>query len=316
MIRCVGLFVTSLVIASSAASAKAAGDARHHAIVERHGGWMARDANPNHAWMYVASGTESIIAIYDLEHRFGPHKIGEITQGLTNPSGLAVDAKGALYATNYDNGNAGGGVSIYPPGATSPSLTLSQGLSVPLDVAVDDIGNVWVVNRGSAPSIVVYPPGQTTPSQVITSSLIQVPTQIIFDSAQDVYFGDNLMGVSEIPAGSSVPVSLNLQKLTATSGIALDPTNGDLFVSTDGPQKILVYPAGQTQPSRTLKLSATACFLANGVIRNREFVFVPDCGSTGNIWVFNSNKNSPLETWNLPAAGGACCIAFKPAGVP
>jgi hypothetical protein len=283
----------------------------------RSSGWMAPDANPKHAWMYVASGTASVIGIYDVMGPFGPRKIGEITQGLNRPSGLAVDAQGTLYAANYDNGNPGGTVAIYPAGATSPSLTLSEGLSVPLDVAVDASGDVYVVNRGSVPGIVVFPPGATTPSATITGSLIQIPAQVIFDAAGDLYFSDNVTGVSEIPYGSQQPVSLNLQGPGTTGGIALDPTNGNLFVSyIHGPNEVLVYAPGQQQPTRKLSANFQACFLASGAIRNREYIFVPDCGVTGDVLVFKHNAETPVTTWTFSAAGGACCIAFKPAGVP
>jgi hypothetical protein len=326
--RYTALLATSLLVGCGAASAtqqsvaptQAAREAPSHSVPPTTGsrGWLSPRANAKHPWMYVASGTQSIIAIYDLA-RFGTPKIGEITQGLNRPGGLAVDAQGTLYAANYDNGIAGGTVAIYPAGATSPSLTLSQGLSVPLDVAVDANGDVYVVNRGSPPSIVVYPPGQTTPSRTITSSLIQVPAQVLFDSARNLYFSDNVTGVSEIPFGSQQPVSLNLQGPGgATGGIALDAKNGNLFVSyIHGPNEVLVYAPGKKAPLRKLKgFSFQACFLNSGAIKSDEYIFVPDCGVTGNVWVFKHNASNPYTVLTFTAAGGACCIAFKPAGVP
>jgi len=314
--RFVGVIASAFVVGFCGALTAKAAVVPHRQPAQRYGGWMARNANPRHAWMYVASGTSSVIAIYDLASPFGPRLIGKITQGLTNPSGLAVDARGTLYAANYDNGNPEGTVVVYPPRATRPSLTLSQDLSVPLSVNVDAGGNVWVLNRGSAPSIVVYPPGQSSPSHVITTALIQYPGQIVFDSAQNAYFSDYATGVSEIANGSYQPVSINLQGLSDASGVAINSRSGDLFVSTDGPQKVLVYALGDAQPERTLKLRVTACFLSSGILKGREYIFVPDCGSTGDVWIFKSGASKPLATWNFPATGGACCIAFKPAGVP
>jgi hypothetical protein len=229
---------------------------------------------------------------------------------------MTLDAQGTLYVANYNHGTFGGGVTVYPAGSSTPSLTLSQGLGAPLDVAVDTNGDVYVVNRGSPPSIVVYPPGQTTPSRSITSSLIQSPTQVLFDSARNLYFGDNNAGVSEIAFGSQQPVSLNLQGLANTSGIALDPLDGDLFVADIHFNKVFVYPPGNVQPARKLKATVQACFLGSGAIKDAEYIFVPDCGNSGNVWVFKHNASKPLTVLTLNAAGGACCIAFKPAGVP
>jgi hypothetical protein len=311
MTRYAPFFAVALLVGSSAASAT-------QQSAPGSPGWLAPRANARHPWMYVTSGTKSVIAIYDLA-RFGTPKIGEITQGLNRPSGLAVDAQGTLYAANYNNGAGGGTVTIYPAGATSPSLTLSQGLSVPLDVAVDANGDVYVVNRGSPPSIVVFPPGQTTPSRTIISSLIQVPAQVVFDSSRNLYFSDNVTGVSEIPFGSQQPVSLNLQgQGGATGGIALDRKNGNIFVSyIHGPNDVFVYAPGNQVPLRKLSgVSFQACFLGSGEVRNTEYIFVPDCGSTGNVWVFKHTANNPHSVLTFTAAGGACCIAFKPAGVP
>lgn len=326
MTRCAVLLATALLFGCGAAAAtqeslapkQSVAQAQSPSLPSGSGGWMAQHANRKHPWMYVASGTSSVVAIYDLTGPVGPHKIGEITQGLNRPGGLAIDAQGTLYAANYDNGIAGGAVTIYPAGATIPSLTLSQGLSVPLDVAVDANGDVYVVNRGNPPSIVVYPPGQSTPSRTITSTLIQVPAQVLFDSARNLYFSDNVTGVSEIPFGSQQPVSLNLQRQGgATGGIALDPKNGNLFVSyIHGPNDVFVYAPGNGVPLRKLKVVVQACFLDSGAIRNAEYIFAPDCGTSGNVWVFKHNANNPYTVLTFTAAGGACCIAFKPGGVP
>jgi|HubBroStandDraft_2_1064218.scaffolds.fasta_scaffold208261_2 hypothetical protein len=79
-----------------------------HQLAQRHGGWMAENANPKHACMYVASGLSDPILIYDLGSPFGPRKLGEITDGLTKPAGIAVDGQGTLYAPNHNEGQPGG----------------------------------------------------------------------------------------------------------------------------------------------------------------------------------------------------------------
>ncbi len=277
---------------------------------------MARDANPKHPWMYVASGLSNPILIYDLASPFGPRKIGEITDGLTKPGGIAVDSQGTLYAPNYNEGNPGGTVTIYPAGATSPSLTLSQGLSVPIDVAVDASGNVYVMNRGTSPNIVVFPPGQTTPTETITSSLIQSPNQMVFDSAQNLFFTDDNGGVSEIPYGTQQPVSLNLQGLERPQGLAFDPLTGNLFVADLDLNKVLVYAPNNENAVRKMKIPFNSCFLANGTLKDGQYIFVPDCRTSGTVLVLKHNAKRPKTSWNFNTGIGACCLAFKPAGVP
>src|SRR5262249_7043478 len=150
--------------------------------------------------------------------------------------------------------NASGTVTLYPPGATSPSLTLTKGLTNPIGAATDARGNVWVTNRGRVPSILVYPPGQTAPAETITSALIQYPAELAFDSAGNTYFSDNLTGVSEIPLGSLQPVSLGLKDFpNQVNGLALDPRDGTLFVSFGFlTNQVNVYARGQQNPERIL----------------------------------------------------------------
>jgi serine/threonine-protein kinase len=190
---------------------------------------MARDAHPRHPWLYVSGINNNVVDIYDLA-KFAVPQIGEITKGLNHPGGISLDGAGNLYVANQ----GGGTVTIYAPGETLPSLTLSQGLTEPVDSAIDANGDVYVSNRATTPSIVVYPQGQTVPSATITSSLIQIPTAVIFDATGNLYFADNNTGVSEMAAGTQQLVSLGLQQDLPASGLALDPLTGDLFVSGPG----------------------------------------------------------------------------------
>jgi serine/threonine protein kinase, bacterial len=273
---------------------------------------VARDATGAHPWLYVGGFSNNVVAIYDLE-KFGTPQIGTITNGINGPGGLAIDSQGTLYVANQSAGN----VTIYPAGTIAPSLTLSQGLQSPQSVAVDSHGNVYVCNRGSAPAIVVYPPGQTTPSQTITSSLIQSLTQIAFDSAGDLYFGDSNTGVSKIPASSTTPVSLNLQGLARTDGIARDPVNGNLYVGNfgNGKDEVLVYAPGNVNPVRTLNHSDGADLFDIGRMQNTEYLFAPD-SYINVVHVFKHGRSNPVATISVAAAHYPVGLAFKHAGIP
>lgn len=207
-------------------------------------------------------------------------------------------------------------MSVYAAGATTPSLTLSQGLSEPASVVVDGQGNVWVTNEGNQPSIVVYPPGQTTPSQTITGNLIQMPQQLTFDAAGDAFFADNIAGVSEILAGTTQATSLNLGKLlhNATNGIAIDPRNGTLFVSFGFfHNQLNAYGAGHTRPKRILT-APTADSLAVATFLGHEDLFVPG-SQTNTVSIFHAGANSAFASFSI-ATQYTRSVAFKPAGVP
>jgi len=283
----------------------------HRAFGHRSPGWMAAGANPKHAWLYVSGFDSGNVLIYDLD-RFGIPQIGEITDGIQGPRDITLDGAGNLYVANT-NGNT---VTIYAPGATSPSLTLSQTLSGPVCATADAQGNVWVSNHGGPASISVFPPGQTAPSQTITGDVIASPEQIAFDAAGDAIFGDDTMGVSEIPAGSTNPVSLHLKGLVsrATEGIALDGRRDLTYVSFGFlTNHVNVYHGTHKSPIRALS-APTADGLAIGTFRGREVLFVPG-SQTSTVSLFYAGAKASFATMAVGTSytRGA---AFKPAGVP
>jgi hypothetical protein len=278
----------------------------------RQRGWMAPDANPNHAWLYVSGNMSNDVVIVDLEKRRMP-TIGRITQGVSAPGGLTIDKNGTLYVANES-----GSVTIYPAGSVAPAMTLTQNLSQPQSVTVDAMGNVYVCNRGASPSIVVYAPGQSSPSQIIANRFIQVPTQTAFDSVGDMYYGDNNTGVSEMAAGSSGTFEpLGLHRLQRTDGIAFDPLNGDLFVGTFGSHAdaVRLYSPGDVSPVATLKDSAEADLFAIGPVGRQEFFFAPD-SATDEVHIFDHDRRRPAATVDVPAAHYPVGVGLKPAGVP
>jgi DNA-binding beta-propeller fold protein YncE len=268
---------------------------------------MAKDANPKHPWLYVAGYKDSVIAIYDLG-KFGVPQIGAIVDGIQGPAGLALDASGSLYVANY----TGADVTIYAPQAKVPMLTLAQGLDVPTGVAVDTNGDVYVTNRGGSPSIQVYAQGQTSPYATITSNLIQLPNQVLFDSSRNLYMDDDDTGVAKMPLGSQQPASLNLQGLNEPSGIALD-SKGYLFVTNLGNQEMLEYAPGSTAPARQLNLGRYVNFLSSGTVNRRDYIFAPESTEDA-LDIMRVNAGKPLLV--LPVVEDPYGVAYKPAGVP
>jgi hypothetical protein len=307
--RCLGVIATAFValFGGSALAHAAPAVSAHRAVGQRHGGWMAGDANPADPWLYIAGADE--ITIFNLAR----HKIvGTIKKGLSTPGGIALDSSGTLYVPN----ERGAAVTIYAAGSTSPSLTLT-GSAAPQGVAVDSGGNVYVCNRGSNPGIAIYSAGQTTPSQYITSSLFANLNQLIFDAAGTLYISGQ-KGVLILASGSQTVTSLGLTGYgPSAAGIAIDPLNNDLIVSdsTEPPDYMSLYLPGQQQPKRTRKVGFGGLdFLGIGTMRGNEVVFVPDSQGPF-IDVFKpSLKGEPVAA--IPTPEVAISVAFKPAGVP
>jgi len=332
-LKLVGSVVLASVSAIFAGSGVLAGPIRSLpglASVQRDAGWMAPDANPRDPWLYVDSNQNHIVLIYDLA-KFGIPQIGQISQGITSSTALALDSSGTLYVSNYYGAN----IEVYPAGATSPSATITQDLIIPNGLAIDAHGDLYVANKSydaaealacfpgcpmsqTSPqsSILVFPPGQTSPSQTITSSLIKNPGQLFFDTGGNLYISDSASGDSEIPFGSQQPVSLNLEGLTSWTGaVAVDPLNGNLFTSGnyENEQSVLVYPPGTVSPQRRLKTTAFADFLCFGKVRGIEYVFLPDSASN-TVTAFRHDSNKAAAAFATVQYARAC--AYKPANVP
>jgi hypothetical protein len=290
--------------------AKAAG---RHVLVDHHGGWMSRQANPKHSWLYVSGYDNNVINIYDLE-KFGIPRVGSITQGITTPDGITLDNQGTLYVPNATAQT----VTVYPAGAVAPILTLSVPGRAEC-AAVDASGDVYVGVRASTPGIAVYLPGQTTMSQYITGSLIQSPAQVVFDASGTLYITDDISGVLVLPPGPSQTVtSLGLSGLVphSTSGIALNPLSGGFYVSSATiPPHVVEFAAGQTSPERKRKLNAGAAdFMTSGMLRGELHVFVPD-GDSNAVYILKSTLRGAaivIATSSQSVQG----LAYKPAGLP
>ncbi len=273
------------------------------AHVGRGGSWMLPEAMSysHEPWLYVVDLTGDAVYIYALN---GSHatQIGEITNGLSSPFGATVDNAGNLYVVNRV---AQGSVAIYPPGQTTPSLSLSGDLAFPDSVAVDNGGDVWVTNRGTSsekPGIAVFPSGKTTPSVYITSNLIRYPLEDFFDQQGNAYFCDADTGVSKIPSGTKRPVSLHLQGLRyhnscAAATLAL---SSHLYVDNYDPNRNevytgIVYLLGNGRPIYHLKGHVAGYYMANGQVKSQTYIFVPDWYS-GNVYLYkDGSKQSFAE---------------------
>jgi hypothetical protein len=190
-----------------------------------------------------------------------PNPVGSITDGLSDPAGLAVDSKGTLYVSNLGNNT----ITEYPAGSTSPSVTLSSGLSGNYGVAVDNKGDVFTVNLNTN-TLVGFKPGKTEPFETITG--LDNPTGVATDSKNNVFVAcDANNTIYEVPAGSSTLENSGLLALVGPIGLAF--TKGDtLYVSNFGADNVAVYDKGSKSPNTTITNGITAptlnAFAANG----------------------------------------------------
>jgi sugar lactone lactonase YvrE len=136
-------------------------------------GSLATDDSGN---LYVANGGVGDAGPFSV-CVFGTSGTRAITDGIYDPFALALDAAGNLYVADFDNR-----VTVYPPGASTPSATLgsANGISQPWALAVDPSGNLYVANDGNN-TVTSYAATTLDPLLTITDG-ISNPFSLAFGS--------------------------------------------------------------------------------------------------------------------------------------
>ena len=176
----------------------------------------------------TAAGSVSIYAL----GRASPKYV--ITNGVSAPSAIAVDPSGLVYVANCPtkncadgNGVFGGNVTVYSPGHTSPTYTITNGIDGPVALAIDRLQNLYVANLGSN-AIEVYPRRATTPAFAFTLDHLSsecVTSAMIFAPSGDLYVANKSCPVAVFRPSLSSPIAtVNTQ----SSSLAFD-SSGTLY---------------------------------------------------------------------------------------
>jgi sugar lactone lactonase YvrE len=133
-----------------------------------------------------SSGSTGSVSVYAPGRR---NPIREITNGITTPMAMAVDAAGDIAVANgtgssssssSSSSSAAGSVVFYNAGTKSPAETITSGITSPRCLAIDANGTIYVGNgqggssssssssSSAGGSVTIYPPGNSSPSRTIT----------------------------------------------------------------------------------------------------------------------------------------------------
>jgi hypothetical protein len=207
-------------------------------------GWPA--AAPNRQILFVSDDSSNSVLMY-LPKVPNASPMGSITTGLSTPFGLAVDKAGALYVANLGNST----VTIYPHGASTPSLTITSGISGPYGIAVDSSGEVFVSNLNNN-NITAYKAGATTPFETISFAPYGQAVGVGVDANDNIWVAcDTSNGVFEIAAGTQTVTNSGLTSLAGPIGISIGKRNV-IYVSNFATPSVNIYTSGSTTPSATI----------------------------------------------------------------
>ncbi|MDZ7577798.1 MAG: fibronectin type III domain-containing protein [Candidatus Nanopelagicales bacterium] len=227
--------------------------------------------------------------------------------GLNAPMGVAFDASGRMYVTNY----GGDSVTVYSAdwatGDTAPVKTLAgdaTGLNEPGGVAFDASGRMYVPNEGD--SVTVYSAdwadGDTAPDKTLTGDAtgLKAPEGVAFDASGTMYvtnyWGDSVtVYAADWADGDTAPVKTltgDATGLNAPGGVAFD-ASGRMYVTNIGGDSVTVYSEWD------------------------DSVLTPTFNtpvSTADGFTVNVTNYDPAWTWPAPTATAGSATAGTPAG--
>ena len=182
---------------------------------------------------------------------------------VVDPKALAFDAAGNLYVANrtisYGSCRDGDTITIFPPGGSSPSATISDGIVYPSALALAP-GVLYVANaphhqNKNLPhgSVTVYDLSTDTLVRTITDG-IRTPDALALDSAGNLYVA-NLNGhnVTVYPPGGSSPSRVISKGATSPKALVFG-AQGDLYVANVYQNTVSAYAPGASTPRLTINV--------------------------------------------------------------
>jgi hypothetical protein len=242
--------------------------------------------------LFVGDPQDNQILLYNPKTA-NPSPEGSITTGVDYVFGLAMDKSGTLYAANLLGGsNNYGSITIYPKGATTPSLTITDGIVGPYGIAVDSQGNVFTSNLDNN-TITGYHAGQSTPYETIQFNPFGQALGMDTDAKDNLWIACDSGAVFEIPAGSETPQNANLSGINGPIMITFGKKD-EMFVSNFGGSNVTVYSYGTTTPAYTITngIEQSGPTL-NGVTKSDYFF---QSNQDGNVSGYKKGKSSPFST--------------------
>ena len=223
-------------------------------LVDRHGNLYVADSAAEKVYKLTPEGTVSTLA-----------------EELVEPSGLACDAAGNIYISNYAGGepNAGTIIRITPEGKRT---TFARHLTGPGALAFDSKGSLYVASPSEDTIVIVDRQGRVVPFV----NNIAAPAGLAFDERDNLYVVGQRDGVvSKITP--AVRITVIARGLPGPSDICANPDGGFLVSTHAGTELIALDAQQKMRPVvRVPTETVSAVFDSDGniVAANRDYGLV------------------------------------------
>ena len=208
---------------------------------------------------------------------------------MNGPVAVAVDHNRTAYVAN----TAGGNVTIYPYGQTTPNaLTITTGGS-PQAVAVDGSGTVYVADS-YLNTVTSYPAGSSSVALSNPGPPFYAAYGVAVNSSGQVAIGDAGNSTMNIYAAGAVGGNATIFTLTSVRGDYYDRA-GNLWIGTGTAVK--EYPPGVTSQATPLLTITGFTDVRNVAVDIAGYVYVADY-ATGKVYVFAPTSATTATTAN------------------
>lgn len=268
--------------------------------------------------LFVSNQGNNTISVYALPVIGAPAPVMVISNGVSLPTRLAVDAAGDLFAGEFNSNSVSEWV---PPYTGAPVSFGSALINGPQWLVTDPLGRVVVTNYSGTTDLVFAPPFGTSSTPVATLQTGAGPQSLAVDGSGDIFsgnFGTNSVEVFAPPlSGVLTPGATLLNPSGSTLlhpwGIAIDAA-GNAWVAWE--QSGVSAPVSIAEYLAPFSVSMTPSVVLTSGISDPEAIAVVDTAgpSQGDVFVANYSANNVVMY--TPITGGyAPAAAFAPAGV-
>jgi hypothetical protein len=219
------------------------------------------------------------------EYDVNGNLIRTITNGISFPEALALDASGTLYVGNDRS------ITVYPTGATSPSVTISAGIGVPSAIGVDGSGTVYSANQTNN-TVTEYAAGSSTVLRTITG--VNDPPGLAVDSTGKLVVsscyscsgqGGGTDAVFIYAPGATTPMA-SLNQVSGPGAVAFDSLDNIYVAEQAG---LNVYPVNVLNPASQLLVAPIELAInANNDLAESDI--------SNSVSVFAYANSNPFET--------------------
>ncbi len=192
------------------------------------------------------------------------------------PRGVAVDASGNVYNSNFD------AIKKWNASSGTLSTLVSSGLLFPYGVAVDASGNVYIADTFDN-AIKEWNAASGTLGTLVSSGL-NLPYGVAVDASGNVYIADTWNNaIEEWNASSGTLGTLVSSGLNTPGGVAVD-ASGNVYIADTEDNAIKEWNAS----------SGTLSTLVSSGLNGAEGVAVD---ASGNVYIADTGNNA-IEEWN------------------